>query len=58
MFTSAILNIPHGYVDWICGLGISGVVDMIHLRISGFDSDHCSLSCLTFETGFVNIVGG
>ena len=57
MFTSAIVNIPNGFVNWICGFKIGVEVNVMHLRISAFDGDHCSLRCRTFDNGFVNIVG-
>ena len=55
MFTAASVNGLNGFVNGICGFRIGGEVNMIHLRISGFDGDHCSLGCRTFEIGFVNL---
>ena len=57
VFTSAIVNGPNGFVNGIFGFRVGGKVDVMHLRISGFDGDHCSLGCRTFEIGFVDIVG-
>jgi len=56
VFTSAIVIIPNGFANWICGFRLGGEVDVMHLLISGFDGDHCSLGFRTFEVGFANIV--
>ena len=57
MFTLANINGLNGFVNGICGFRIGDKVNMMHLRISGFDGGHCSLGCRAFEIGFVTIVG-
>jgi len=37
MFTSANVNGLNGFVNGICGFRLGGEVNMMHLRISGFD---------------------
>ena len=38
MFTLANINGLNGFVNGICGFRLGGEVNMMHLRISGFDS--------------------